>query len=59
LSGASDAASDGAAALAAPSDAASEAPDKKSALRDQALADGGIQTMLDVFPAEIRDVEEM
>ena len=23
------------------------------------LADAGVQTMLDVFPAEIRDVEEM
>jgi DNA polymerase III subunit gamma/tau len=33
--------------------------DKKSALRDQALADAGVQTMLEVFPAEIRDVEEM
>jgi len=30
-----------------------------SALRDQALADAGVQAMLDVFPAEIRDVEEM
>jgi len=35
------------------------AADKKSALRQQALADAGVQTMLDVFPAEIRDVEEM
>ena len=33
--------------------------DKKSALREQAMADAGVQTMLDVFPAEIRDVEEM
>jgi DNA polymerase-3 subunit gamma/tau len=32
---------------------------KKSALREQALADAGVQTMLEVFPAEIRDVEEM
>ena len=44
--------------------AAAEAPDKqsaekKSALREQALADAGVQTMLEVFPAEIRDVEEM
>jgi DNA polymerase-3 subunit gamma/tau len=30
-----------------------------SALRDQALADAGIQALLEVFPAEIRDVEEM
>ena len=33
--------------------------DKKSALREQALADAGVQAMLEVFPAEIRDVEEM
>jgi DNA polymerase-3 subunit gamma/tau len=31
----------------------------QSALRDQALADAGIQALLEVFPAEIRDVEEM
>jgi DNA polymerase-3 subunit gamma/tau len=35
------------------------AADKKTALRDKALADAGVQTMLEVFPAEIRDVEEM
>jgi DNA polymerase III subunit gamma/tau len=34
-------------------------PDKKAALREQALADPGVQTMLEVFAAEIRDVEEM
>jgi len=39
--------------------AAERAADKKSALREQALADAGVQTMLEVFPAEIRDVEEM
>jgi len=33
--------------------------DKKTALRDKAMADSGVQTMLEVFPAEIRDVEEM
>ena len=33
--------------------------DKKSALREKAMADTGVQTMLEVFPAEIRDVEEM
>jgi hypothetical protein len=33
--------------------------DKKVALREQALADAGVQAMLEVFPAEIRDVEEM
>jgi len=35
------------------------AADKKNALREQALADPGVQTMLEVFPADIRDVEEM
>lgn len=34
-------------------------PDTKSALREQALADAGVQAMLEMFPAEIRDVEEM
>ena len=40
---------------------AGDAPqsDRKSALRAQALADAGVQAMLEVFPAEIRDVEEM
>ena len=32
---------------------------KKSALREKALADAGVQALLEVFPAEIRDVEEM
>jgi hypothetical protein len=36
-----------------------QAADKKNALRDKAMADAGVQTMLEVFPAEIRDVEEM
>jgi DNA polymerase-3 subunit gamma/tau len=52
--------SDGTAA--APADQASadrQSAEKKSALREQALADAGVQTMLEVFPAEIRDVEEM
>ena len=54
----------GAAAAAAPgaSDQAAadrKSAEKKSALREQALADRGVQTMLEVFPAEIRDVEEM
>jgi len=43
-------------AVAAPPDPAEM---KKSALREQAMADAGVQAMLDVFPAEIRDVEEM
>jgi DNA polymerase-3 subunit gamma/tau len=38
---------------------AAKAADKKTALREQALADPGVQTMLEVFPADIRDVEEM
>jgi DNA polymerase-3 subunit gamma/tau len=50
--------------VAAPADATEPAAggtaaDKKSALRQQALADAGVQTMLEIFPAEIRDVEEM
>ena len=32
---------------------------EKSTLREQALADAGVQALLEVFPAEIRDVEEM
>jgi hypothetical protein len=44
---------------APPKSAATEVTDKKSALREQALADAGVQAMLEVFPAEIRDVEEM
>ena len=36
-----------------------EAADKKTTLRDRAMADAGVQAMLEVFPAEIRDVEEM
>jgi DNA polymerase-3 subunit gamma/tau len=35
------------------------AANRKTALREQALADAGVQTLLEVFPAEIRDVEEM
>jgi DNA polymerase-3 subunit gamma/tau len=45
-------------AAAAPAEPAA-APDRKAALRDQALADAGVQALLEVFPAEIRDVEEM
>jgi DNA polymerase-3 subunit gamma/tau len=43
------------AAVSAPVDEAS----KKSALRQEALADAGVQALLEVFPAEIRDIEEM
>ncbi len=54
----------GAAAANAPADAdpaaASAAKaDRKSALKEQALKDSNVQAMLEVFPAEIRDVEEM
>jgi DNA polymerase-3 subunit gamma/tau len=59
------AAAEGAAAVpSAPSPqpdapAAGDSADRKAALREQALADSGVQAMLDVFAAEIRDVEEM
>jgi len=45
----------------APAPAAGTAPpeDKKAELRRQAMADAGVQAMLEVFPAEIRDVEEI
>ena len=35
------------------------AADRKSALREQAMADAGVRALLEVFPAEIRDIEEM
>jgi hypothetical protein len=44
---------------AAEADAGAASADRKSALREQALADSGVQALLQVFPAEIRDVEEM
>jgi DNA polymerase III gamma/tau subunit len=47
------------AASSAPEKEADAARDRKSALREQALADAGVQAVLEVFPAEIRDVEEM
>jgi DNA polymerase-3 subunit gamma/tau len=34
-------------------------PDRQAVLREQALADNGVQAMLDVFAAEIKDIEEM
>ena len=52
-------AADGNAPAADQKAADQKAADKKSALREQALADAGVQTMLEVFPAEIRDVEEL
>ena len=33
--------------------------DRKQALKQRAMSDAGVQTMLDVFAAEIKDVEEM
>jgi DNA polymerase III subunit gamma/tau len=45
---------------ASPTDQPGSNPaDKKSALREQAMADAGVKALLEVFPAEIRDVEEM
>jgi DNA polymerase-3 subunit gamma/tau len=43
----------------APGEIVQTGPDRKTVLREQALADAGVQTLLEVFPAEIRDVEEM
>ena len=43
----------------APGEVVQTGPDRKTVLREQALADAGVQTLLEVFPAEIRDVEEM
>jgi hypothetical protein len=43
----------------APVEGVQAGPDRKTVLREQALADAGVQTLLEVFPAEIRDVEEM
>src|SRR5581483_2014787 len=44
---------------AEPGDGAAAAAAKKAALREQAMADAGVRALLEVFPAEIRDVEEM
>jgi hypothetical protein len=38
---------------------AAPGPDRQQALKERALSDTGVQTMLDVFAAEIKDVEEM
>jgi DNA polymerase-3 subunit gamma/tau len=35
------------------------ASDRQQALKQQAMADSGVQTLLDVFAAEIKDVEKM
>jgi DNA polymerase-3 subunit gamma/tau len=47
------------AAVAKANETDAQASEKQAALREQALADSGVQAMLDVFAAEIRDVEEM
>ena len=36
----------------------SASPERQQDLRQQALADSGVQALLDVFAAEIKDVEE-
>jgi hypothetical protein len=41
-----------------PAPAPAPGPDRQSQLRQQALADKSVQAMLDVFGAEIKDVEE-
>jgi len=46
-------------AAAAAAGGAAPQDDKKAELRKQAMADAGVQAMLEVFPAEIRDVEEI
>jgi len=51
-----------ASATAAPASAAPATPDKPAAVRDlraEAMSSSAVQAMLEVFPAEIRDVEEM
>jgi len=57
--GAQDSRGGGQPAAAPAPAAAAVTPDKKAALKEQALADAGVQALLEVFPAEIRDVEEM
>ncbi len=42
-----------------PAAASAAKADRKTALKEQALKDSNVQAMLEVFPAEIRDVEEM
>ena len=38
---------------------ADEAASRKAALRTQALSDAGVRALFEVFPAEIRDIEEV
>ena len=44
---------------AAPAPAATSVPDRKTTLREEALADASVQALLEVFPADIRDIEEI
>jgi DNA polymerase-3 subunit gamma/tau len=53
------ASTNGAENAAAPTADEPSKADRKSALREQAMGDPGVQALLEVFPAEIRDVEEM
>ena len=46
-------------ATPSPAVAGSVGGDKKQELKDRAMTDPGVQTMLDVFAADIKDVEEM
>jgi DNA polymerase-3 subunit gamma/tau len=62
VEGTAPASSPSQAAASAPGKAAAQAApaeDKQAALRQQALADPGVQSMLDVFGAEIKEIEEM
>ena len=47
------------AASSAGSPAPADAPKEKRDLKAEAMSSSTVQAMLDVFPAEIRDVEEM
>ncbi|HEX4566947.1 MAG TPA: hypothetical protein VH138_09965, partial [Vicinamibacterales bacterium] len=55
----SSAHADSAGTAAASRPPAAAGGDPKQALKERALSDAGVQTMLDVFAAEIKDVEEM
>jgi DNA polymerase III subunit gamma/tau len=46
-------------ATAAPTADAAVGADRSQELKDRAMADTGVQAMLDVFAAEIKDIEEM
>jgi hypothetical protein len=47
------------AGVAAPAPSAPEEPGQKRDLKKEAMSSSAVQAMLDVFPAEIRDIEEM